>query len=50
MLLNKVQQTARKVLCFQRKYRAPHIKYMDNNLNFYYFLQFTVGKPELITT
>ena len=21
-----------------------------NNLNFYYFLQFTVGKPELITT
>ena len=39
--------TARKVLCFQRKDSILNISI--NNVNFYHFLQFTVGKPELIT-
>ena len=41
----------------QEKYRVSREKIVHrilniwiNNLNFYYFLQFTVGKPELITT
>ena len=41
----------------QEKYRASSEKTVHhilniwiNNLNFYHFLQFTVGKPELITT
>ena len=38
-VFNKVQEGARKVLCFQRK----------DSMNVYHFLQFTVGKPELIT-
>ena len=29
--------------------KRQYIKYMDKNLNFYHFLQFTLGKPELIT-
>ena len=28
----------------------PILNIWINNLNFYHFLQFTVGKPELITT
>ena len=41
----------------QEKYRVSSEKIVHrilniwiNNLNFYHFLQFTVGKPELITT
>ena len=41
----------------QEKYRASSEKTVHhilniwiNNVNFYHFLQFTVGKPELITT
>ena len=41
----------------QEKYRVSREKMVHhisniwiNNLNFYHFLQFTVGKPELITT
>ena len=41
----------------QEKYRVSSKKIVHrilnmwiNNLNFYHFLQFTVGKPELITT
>ena len=41
----------------QEKYRVssekivhPILNIWINNLNFYHFLQFTVGKPELITT
>ena len=41
----------------QEKYRVSREKIVHrilniwiNNLNFYHFLQFTVGKPELITT
>ena len=41
----------------QEKYRVSRKKIVHrilniwiNNLNFYHFLQFTVGKPELITT
>ena len=41
----------------QEKYRVssekivhPMLNIWINNLNFYHFLQFTVGKPELITT
>ena len=34
-------------MCFQRKDGISNM--WINNLNFYYFLQFTVGKPALIT-
>ena len=44
--------------CYLIKCNKPEEKYCVsrkkntwiNNLNFYHFLQFTVGKPELITT
>ena len=32
-----MQQTARKVLFFRRKYRAPYIKYMDKQSEFLLF-------------
>ena len=35
-------------VCFQSK--DSILNMWINNLNFYHFLQFTVGKPELITT
>ena len=38
---------SKKVMCFQRK--DGILNMWINNLNFYYFLQFTVGKPALIT-
>ena len=47
LLLNKVQQTARKVLCFQRKYRAPYFKYMDKQTEFLLFPTIYCGKPRV---
>ena len=47
LLLNKVQQTARKVLCFQRKYRAPYIKYVDKQSEFLLFPTIYCGKTRV---
>ena len=47
MLLNKVQQTARNVLCFQRKYRALYIKYLDNQSQFLLFPTIYCGKTRV---
>ena len=35
---------------FFHSFLAMEYAFAINNLNFYHFLQFTVGKPELITT
>ena len=45
-----MQQTARKVLCLQRKYRAPYIKYMDKQSEFLLFPTSYCGKTRVITT
>ena len=50
LLLNKVQQTVRKVLCFQRKYRAPYIKYMDKQSEFLLIPTIYCGKTRVIIT
>ena len=44
---NKQQQTYR---VSSEKIVHPILNIWINNLNFYHFLQFTAGKPELITT
>ena len=42
-----MQQTARKVFCFQRKYRAPYIKYMDKQSEFLLFPTIHCGKTRV---
>ena len=48
--LIKCNKQQEKYCVSSEKIVHPILNIWINNLNFYHFLQFTVGKPELITT